>query len=96
MNVGVSPKATFYASPMKILEYMAMRLVTVAPRMRNIEDIVDHGKNAWLFEPENAESLTAALERVVQDSELAADVGGSGQGKGRTSTQLEIQRPACD
>jgi glycosyltransferase involved in cell wall biosynthesis len=75
MNIGVSPKATYYASPMKILEYMAMGLATVAPRMPNVLDIVEDGKNAVLFEPENCESLAATLESVVLDKELAARLG---------------------
>ncbi|MDG2383410.1 MAG: glycosyltransferase family 4 protein [Pirellulaceae bacterium] len=67
MNVAVSPRATFYASPMKILEYMAMGVPTVAPDMPNIRDILTHGSEGWLFEPESESSLENALKEVVAD-----------------------------
>jgi glycosyltransferase involved in cell wall biosynthesis len=75
IDIGVSPHATFYASPMKILEYMAMGLATIAPRMSNIKDIVDDGETALLFKAGSSESLTAALERLVKDTELASRLG---------------------
>ena len=81
MDIGVSPRATFYASPMKILEYMAMTLATVAPRMPNITDIVDDGENALLFEAENHNDLTTVLERLVQDADLAKRLGVSSRRK---------------
>ncbi len=47
MDIAVSPRATFYASPMKILEYMAMGIATVAPDMVNIHDIIVNGENGY-------------------------------------------------
>ena len=49
MDIAVSPRATFYASPMKILEYMAMGIPTVAPDMPNITDMVTDGTDAVLL-----------------------------------------------
>ena len=34
---------TGYASPMKLLEYMSMERAVIAPRQRNIQDIVEDG-----------------------------------------------------
>jgi glycosyltransferase involved in cell wall biosynthesis len=75
MDIGVSPKATYYASPMKILEYMAMGKATVAPRMQNVLDIVDDEDNALLFEPDNRSSLAGAIERLITDTALSARLG---------------------
>src|SRR5690606_27613788 len=46
MDVAVSPRATFYASPMKVLEYMAMGKAIVAPAMDNLRDILTDGDTA--------------------------------------------------
>ncbi len=75
MDIAVSPRATFYASPMKILEYMAMGVPTVGPRMPNIEDIVRDGHDGLLFTPENIESLAGALRRLVEDNALRQSIG---------------------
>jgi glycosyltransferase involved in cell wall biosynthesis len=81
MDVAVSPRATFYASPMKILEYMAMQVAVVAPRMPNIEDICEHGADSLLFEPESAASLADCLTRLVGDAETARHLGLAGRCK---------------
>lgn len=75
MNVAVSPRATFYASPMKILEYMAMGIPVVAPRMPNILDICADGEDALLFEPEKLSSLMQTLDRLIRDRESALTIG---------------------
>jgi glycosyltransferase involved in cell wall biosynthesis len=74
-DVAVSPKATFYASPMKILEYMAMAKPVVAPAMDNIRDIVDAGRTGMLFEPENVPALRQALQQLVDDRALCIRLG---------------------
>ena len=66
---------TGYASPMKVLEYMAMELAVVAPRLRNIEDVVDHGQDAMLFEPGSAESLRQTLVQLVNDRDMRRRLG---------------------
>jgi glycosyltransferase involved in cell wall biosynthesis len=75
MDVAVSPRATFYASPMKIPEYMAGARAVIAPRMPNIEDLVDDGRTGLLFEPEVAESLAARLFAVLRDADRRRALG---------------------
>jgi glycosyltransferase involved in cell wall biosynthesis len=75
MDVAVSPRATFYASPMKILEYMAMAKAVVAPDMPNIRDIIRHGETGVLFEPDNPNSLQRALQQVVASPEERRQLG---------------------
>jgi glycosyltransferase involved in cell wall biosynthesis len=75
MHIAVSPRATFYASPMKILEYMAMGKALVAPRMPNIEDVVEHGRTGLLFEAERVGALSAAIRDLVNDAPLRRDLG---------------------
>ena len=80
-DIAVSPRATFYASPMKILEYMAQAKVVVAPKMRNIEDIIVDGKDGILFEPDNTTSLQNAIIKFSHDPQLRLSLGKAARGK---------------
>ena len=75
MDVAVSPHATFYASPMKILEYMSMGKAVVAPAMENIRDIVDDGETGLLFEPGDAGALESRLSRLQANEALRQELG---------------------
>ena len=88
MDIAVSPRATFYASPMKILEYMAIGVPTVAPRMPNIMDIVTDAEDGLLFEEESAEALCGALKTLVSDPDRRRQMGGGGSKKGGNRAQL--------
>ena len=70
-----SADRTGIASPMKLLEYMAMERATVAPRSPNIEDLIDDKVDGLLFEPDNEEALAAALRRLAGDDELRLRLG---------------------
>ncbi len=56
-----------HASPMKILEYMAMEKVVVAPDMENIRNIIDPGQNGVLFQPNSHDDLKAKIEMIYRD-----------------------------
>lgn len=76
MDVAVvADDRTGVASPMKLLEYMAMGRAVVAPRLPNIEDVVVHDRSGWLFEPERPDDLLAALQRLARDPSLRARLG---------------------
>lgn len=79
MDIAVSPRASFYASPMKILEYMAMGIPTVAPDMANIRDIIRDHENGLLFEPENPSSLLSAFQELIRSPKLAAELAARGR-----------------
>jgi glycosyltransferase involved in cell wall biosynthesis len=74
-DVGVSPRATFYASPMKVPEYMAMAMAVVAPRMANLTDLIDDNRTGLLFEPEKPEHLAVVLGRLVASPQLRLCLG---------------------
>jgi glycosyltransferase involved in cell wall biosynthesis len=79
MDICVSPRATFYASPMKILEYLAMGKAVVAPDMDNIRDIISHGRTGILFAPQSASAMGDALRRLVDDDHLRRALGEEGR-----------------
>lgn len=75
MDIAVSARATFYASPLKIVEYMAAGKAIIAPAMPNIGELLDDGRSALLFEPEDVGALTAALQRLIRDRRLRESLG---------------------
>jgi glycosyltransferase involved in cell wall biosynthesis len=72
---------TGYASPMKLLEYMAMGKPIVAPRMPNIEDFVSHGVDGLLFTPGDSTALAQALEQLAKDPALMRLFGSNARRK---------------
>jgi glycosyltransferase involved in cell wall biosynthesis len=89
-DIAVSPKATFYASPMKILEYMAMAKPVIAPAMDNIRDIIDDGRTGQLFEPESIHGLRQALQALVDDRALCARLGGQARAEIESARSWEM------
>lgn len=74
MDIGVSPRATFYASPMKVLEYMATDVAVVAPNSQNLRDLIADGVTGMLFRPEDEGSLTETLRSLIDDDTLLQSV----------------------
>jgi glycosyltransferase involved in cell wall biosynthesis len=75
MDIAVSPRATFYASPMKILEYMGMGKAIVAPDMENIRDILTHEQDGLLFRAEDVGSLAKSLQYLIGSAARRAAFG---------------------
>ncbi len=75
IDIALSPKATFYASPMKILEYMALGKPVVAPDMENIRDILVDGQDGRLFIPGSKTSLVSVLAEMIGDPDATAAMG---------------------
>ena len=77
MDIGVvASDRTSVASPMKLLEYMAMGLAVVAPRLENIAELITDGRDGLLFAPENSDSLASVLRRLTTDDRLRSALGG--------------------
>lgn len=67
--------ASRYTSPLKLFEYMAMGKPIVAGDLPAIREILTHEINALLVPPENPSALALALNRLVEDAELATRLG---------------------
>jgi glycosyltransferase involved in cell wall biosynthesis len=74
-DAAVSPHATFYASPMKVIEYMALGKPVVVPGTPNFLDILDDRSEGIIFEDGDAVSLEQALVRLCQEPGLRGDLG---------------------
>lgn len=69
-DIALQPAVVAYASPLKLFEYLMLGRAIVAPAQPNIMEILNDGKNAVLFDPEQAGAMAAAIERVSRDAEL--------------------------
>jgi glycosyltransferase involved in cell wall biosynthesis len=69
-DVALQPAVVPYASPLKLFEYLAMGRAIVAPASPNIAEILTDGENAVLFDPEEADGMLRAIDRICADVEL--------------------------
>lgn len=74
-DVGLVPAINVYASPLKLQEYMAAGLPSVAPNQANLREVLTHGTNGLLFEPGDREELTGALAELVASESLRRRLG---------------------
>jgi glycosyltransferase involved in cell wall biosynthesis len=76
MDVAVvAGERTGVASPMKLLEYMAMGKPVAAPALENIRDVVENGVTGMLFQPGDKQDLLTALTAMAGDPALRARLG---------------------
>ena len=74
-DVALQPHVVPYASPLKLFEYMALGRAIVAPAMANIREVLSDGEDALLFDPDDAATFDAALERLCADAALRERLG---------------------
>lgn len=85
IDIGVvADDLTRYASPMKLLEYMAMGKAVVAPDLPNIRDVLSDGVEGLLFEPGSVHLLAARLKELDDDDEARVRFGRNGRAKVET------------
>lgn len=69
----------FYGSPMKIYEYQAMGKPVITPRMGQSEELIQHGENGLLYEPDDVETMLVVLRLLIQDADLRLRLGRAAQ-----------------
>jgi glycosyltransferase involved in cell wall biosynthesis len=74
-DVALQPHVVAYASPLKLLEYMALGRAIVAPTTDNIRELLADGVNALLVEPANGRAYAAAVGRLACDASLRQTLG---------------------
>lgn len=67
-DITLQPDVTAYASPLKLFEYLAVGSLVIAPRTRNILEILSD-ENALLFEPKNVDDFAAKLGQAIDEYE---------------------------
>ncbi len=74
-DVVLVPAINPYASPLKLHEYMAAGLASVAPDQPNLREVLTDGADALLVAPADGEALRSALARLARDPALRASLG---------------------
>lgn len=77
-DVALQPKATPYASPLKLFEYLARGCAVVAPAQANITEVVADGDGAALFAEDDDVDFARVLLRVCGDEALRARLAARG------------------
>lgn len=71
-DIALQPAVVDYASPLKLVEYMALGRAILAPDSANIREVLRHGESAWLVPPDR---VHAGLDRLARDPALRATLG---------------------
>ena len=82
MHVAVAPypaAADFYFSPLKMYEYLAAGLPTVASMVGNLPDLLGQGRLGVLVEPEEPRKLADAITALRQDPQRRRRLGQAGR-----------------
>jgi glycosyltransferase involved in cell wall biosynthesis len=82
MDVAVAPypdTTHCYFSPLKVFEYMATTVPTIASQVGQPASVIEDGVNGVLVPPGDAAALATALERLRNDPDLRARLGRAGR-----------------
>jgi glycosyltransferase involved in cell wall biosynthesis len=75
IDIAIQPAVVPYASPLKLIEYLASGKAIVAPAQDNIRELLVHERNALLFAEGDSAGFLAALLRLAGDDALRARLG---------------------
>jgi glycosyltransferase involved in cell wall biosynthesis len=84
LDIALQPRATAYACPMKLIEYMAMGRCIAAPDQPNIRELLRDGISARLFPPGDYRALVHLISEL-----MAAPAERSSLGRNARRTVLE-------
>ncbi len=74
-DIALQPAVVAYASPLKLMEYMALSRAIVAPDRDNIREILTDDVDALLAKPDDEAALHACLDALIDDAGLRARLG---------------------
>lgn len=75
LDIAVLPGSTDIICPIKIQEYMAAELATVAPDYACNREVIQDGDTGILFEPKNETDLAEKIIALARNSELRKRMG---------------------
>ena len=56
--------------PVSILEAMAFGLPLIGPRAKGIPELIEHGRNGLIFQPDDVFNMSSAMVRLMTDQQL--------------------------
>jgi glycosyltransferase involved in cell wall biosynthesis len=81
-----------YASPLKLIEWMAAGVPVVTTDVPSVRQLVENGKQALVVAPDEAEALSAAMGRLLDDTALRKRLVEAGVDLANRFTQDERAR----
>jgi glycosyltransferase involved in cell wall biosynthesis len=60
---------------MKVFTYLAAGRAILAPALPDLQEVLAHGDNAWLVEPDDATAAAAGIRALTREPGLAAALG---------------------
>ncbi len=79
MDITVMPCSNTYGSPIKVFEYMAMGKPVIAPKLGPVEEIIVHGREGLLINPEIKDELEETILCLCSDEALRNKMGMNGR-----------------
>jgi len=67
--------STFFGSPTKLFEYMAMGRGIVASDLDQIGEVLDHEQTAWMVRPGDADDLMQGMKKLIDHPQFARKLG---------------------
>ncbi len=74
-DIALQPHVVAYASPLKLIEYLALGRAIVGPATPNIQEILTDGETGLLFEPGNTDAFAEAIVHLANDPALRKRLG---------------------
>jgi len=79
MDMAVMPHSNIYGSPVKVFEYLAGGVPTIAPRLGPLEEVIKSGENGLLFQPLSEEALAEAMLTLAGSPAMRKRLGDAGR-----------------
>ena len=76
--------------PLAILEYMAGGAAIVATAVGGVPELIEDGVHGLLVRPEHPGELAAAMQRLLEDRDLAARLGQAAHERQRANYDLDV------
>lgn len=64
--------SAYYTSPLKLFEYMVAGVPIVATELPATKEVLRHGENGWLVQPDSAFALAEGVRHILADGCLAS------------------------
>jgi glycosyltransferase involved in cell wall biosynthesis len=84
-DVGVLPETSFYACPLKVIEWMAAGRAVVAPAYGPLAEVLEDGEEGLLFPPRDLPALVGAVLRLVDHPPLRRHLAAAAAARAGTS-----------
>lgn len=85
-----NPQGTFYFSPLKVYEYMAMGKAIIGSELGQISSLIENDEGGLLVPPGNAIALAKAVSQLIGDEEQRRSMGDRNAQEARRSHSWDV------